>query len=47
MIAAIIMAVVLASLISLVWANLIAEAHEEYSEYEGEDLFGESKNEKE
>ena len=47
MIAAIIMTVILAGLISWVWASLIARAHEEYPEYEGEDLFGENKDEKE
>ena len=41
MIVAIIMAVILAGLISWIWASLIARAYEEYPEYKGEALFGE------
>ena len=38
MIVAIIMSVALASLISLIWVNLITKAHEECSDYKGEDF---------
>jgi len=42
----IIMVVALASIISWIWANLITKAHEECSDYKGEDLFGEDFDEK-
>ena len=41
MIVAIIMSVALASLISLIWVNLITKAHEECPDYDGKDFFNE------
>ena len=41
MIVAIIMSVALASLISLIWVNLITKAHEDCPDYDGKDFFNE------
>ena len=35
------MSVALASLISLIWVNLITKAHEECPDYDGKDFFNE------